>query len=463
MKSHDPDINDGHELVTLRDQRNPDEESQIGGSTASSVQAGAQMQSNNNEHDVPNETDSVESAGFWKAETGYDSYVDYLEEVYGDVYPHLKVLRRFLDTLPDIFERDSTDGYQTCAILELPDEPSAHPKISFLLYSLSEGAIIRALRRPSATPAIRVLLWEPTTVDKETVDAFGLGLKLHPDFFRALLFRYKIRTKKISYSSLKHMADRFDERSMAPEVVFIGNYLVTKARPYLPGNQDARPVIVIFNLDEGFHHRMKNLGETLPEEGPVTKEASGPIKSLPAWMQEYIRLLNLDLHEWGQLSAIDKNISIKLLSPLVQSYIFCFCENCDSIRNGYLEFALLQNKFRSGNPILKWIPLSEVGGKIKGLEDLFEMRDLLRRMIEKSEDHRQRLRRFMRSQKLRGTWQNEPSTTIEDDLQEAHSEALRLEAEIRDYLQLQTGQLALQESRKSIELSGFQIEESKRG
>ena len=41
-------------------------------------------------------------------------------------------------------------------------------------------------------------------------------------------------------------------------------------------------------------------------------------------------------------------------------------------------------------------------------------------------------------------------------------EACRLEAEIRDYLQVQAGHLALLESRKSIELSNYQIQESKR-
>ena len=69
----------------------------------------------------------------------------------------------------------------------------------------------------------------------------------------------------------------------------------------------------------------------------------------------------------------------------------------------------------------------------------------------------------MRSQNVSETPQNEPSIAIEDELQQAHLEALRLETEIREYLQLQTGELALQESRKSIELSNSQIEEAKRG
>ncbi len=60
-------------------------------------------------------------------------------------------------------------------------------------------------------------------------------------------------------------------------------------------------------------------------------------------------------------------------------------------------------------------------------------------------------------------FQSTSLTAVEDELRQARLEASRLETEIRDFLQLQTGELALQESRKSIELSNSQIEEAKRG
>ena len=51
---------------------------------------------------------------------------------------------------------------------------------------------------------------------------------------------------------------------------------------------------------------------------------------------------------------------------------------------------------------------------------------------------------------------------IEEESISIAEEASRLEAEIRDHLQLQSSKLALEESRKSIELSNNQIHESKR-
>lgn len=91
------------------------------------------------------------------------------------------------------------------------------------------------------------------------------------------------------------------------------------------------------------------------------------------------------------------------------------------------------------------------------------MRYSLRRMVEDFEDSSLRLRDCMHSPMKKDTPQGQSLMTLEGDLQQFGLEATRLETEIRDYLQLQIGELALQESKKSIELSNPQIEEAKRG
>ena len=83
-------------------------------------------------------------------------------------------------------------------------------------------------------------------------------------------------------------------------------------------------------------------------------------------------------------------------------------------------------------------------------------------MIEDSEDNFLRLRDNLHSVMSYGTSQSQSFMTVELDLQQTRLEATRLEAEIRDYLQLQTGELALEKSKNSIELSNSQIEEAKR-
>ncbi|CAD6592077.1 MAG: hypothetical protein ASARMPRED_005971 [Alectoria sarmentosa] len=121
----------------------------------------------------------------------------------------------------------------------------------------------------------------------------------------------------------------------------------------------------------------------------------------------------------------------------------------------YLEIAISQDV--THEHIVSFVDfIDDGGGPILVME---------RRMVGKSEDlnYSHQLRRFILSQMPCDTNLDEPFIEIEDQLQQAHLEAHRLENEIRDYLQLQIGELALQESRKSIELSGSQIEEAKRG
>ena len=52
---------------------------------------------------------------------------------------------------------------------------------------------------------------------------------------------------------------------------------------------------------------------------------------------------------------------------------------------------------------------------------------------------------------------------IKQEMGQVKNEARRLDVEVRDYLQLVVGNLSLEESRKSIELSNHQILEGKRG
>ena len=84
-------------------------------------------------------------------------------------------------------------------------------------------------------------------------------------------------------------------------------------------------------------------------------------------------------------------------------------------------------------------------------------------MVEDSEDSFDYFLRYTRSQKMADLLLTKSWLKVEDDLKRTHYEAARLEAQIRDYLQLRIGELALEESKKSIELSNRQIEEEKQG
>ena len=97
------------------------------------------------------------------------------------------------------------------------------------------------------------------------------------------------------------------------------------------------------------------------------------------------------------------------------------------------------------------------------MQGLPDERCRLRALTEHFEDDCNQLRTYLRSQVFPPGLSNRSWLKVEQDLIESRQEAGRLDAEIRDCLQLQVGEWALQESKKCIELSSRQIEEGKRG
>lgn len=140
--------------------------------------------------------------------------------------------------------------HQTCAVFNLQIGPSSWPSLDLHCSSGSAATILSALRHSSPTGDVRIALWEASMLGRAMLNALGLGLKLHPDSFRALLVRHctadylKVILENMPLPWRK-LVDGFDERGIAPDVVLLGQYLVTTARHYLPENQDAPPVIMI--------------------------------------------------------------------------------------------------------------------------------------------------------------------------------------------------------------------------
>ena len=424
--------------------------------------------------DLPNHPDkSARQRADLKAETGYYSWFDYLGAFQED-YPYAKLV---MDGFSEGW-RYMDHSHQTCALFNLQIGPSSNPNLDLQSSSASADTILSALRQPSPTAGIRIMLWDAYALKKEMLDLLGPRLKVHPECFRFLLLRCALRGALRGDPEYafpwRDLIDGFDERDIAPEVVLLGQYLVTTARHPLSSNLDAPPAIMIFRLDGPSQPKAgkmannnlnNNLNRVSSSRELAPLAVSNSVETLPQWMQEYVRLLKLDLQLKRERTSGITDLSVSSLTPLLQFYIFLFCEECDFIRTEYLHFTLPQNEFRYKTAFMRSSLRRRGIGNIKPLAELYELRYALRRMVEHSEDLHifKQVRRFTHSQMPCDTPQDEPYIEIEDQLQQAHFEARRLETEIRDFLQLQTGELALQESRKSIELSSSQIEEAKRG
>lgn len=89
-------------------------------------------------------------------------------------------------------------------------------------------------------------------------------------------------------------------------------------------------------------------------------------------------------------------------------------------------------------------------------------RKMLRRHIEDSETSTENFANYAVSQQGEDLLRRQDFIRIKQLWRDALSHARLLETEVRDYLQLEASRLSLQESRKSIELSNYQIHENRK-
>lgn len=407
--------------------------------------------------DSHRQTEADELAIHLKAETGYSSYADYLK-AYSVDRPYIWEALRHL-------EIDNYSPFKDqFTILDLSKEKTSGLRVVPRCYSTSATRIVTALRQPPANVAVQIALWySGNYACPNVLSALGLGLKIDPRFFEAL--------------------GRGRRRHLDPKHVTVDGAVATVIRHYKPDKLDAAPIVFIARL----HWEMglatyveEEIGGVLPfqyravegspfytslgiqivgEEGDYRQmNGDGCIRKLSGEGLDpqndehpnYTRLLKWCLEKDEEPAVGATNLILQPLIPLLYLGIFRIRNFCESIRQKYHE---LHNGTMTSYDV-------ENEGFISKLP---ANRFRLRAMVEDSRDDLDHFLRYIRSQKpadflLTNSW-----LKAEEDLKRTHQEAARLEAQIRDYLQLQVGELALQESKKSIELSNRQIEEGKRG
>lgn len=441
------DSSDGNELVVLPRGRLSDEEAHIGGNQELGVESSVQQRKKSDEHDTPTEMSPDESAQLWadlKAETGYASYLAYLK-AYETSRPWLKDVKEQLHAMSRYQFRQED---ASCAILDLSNRDDSCARLRLSCCTSSSSLILSALRRPPAAVADRIVFWEASKVASQMLNALGLELKIQPRYFQTLLASWE--TSEDLSSKLRK------ERKTAADIIVIGQYVVTTARHYLHGNAVAPPVILITGHDVDLWDNLPDVDEELPFQNPPLKTLPKITSGVLKWMQDYAHILEAGFQKGKRSTRSDTNLIVLSLSSLLYLHMFETREWCGLAREGYL------NCIGKRNSLLRFYTSVWHERDETPLEKLYKVHILLRRMIEQSENGFEQLQRFMHSQQIEPIGQENSLGTMEEDLKRTLLETRRLETEIRNYLQLQAGQLAVQESRKSIELSNLQIEEGKR-
>ena len=378
-----------------------------------------------------------------KNETGFDSYRSYLDEYYGG----MPRLARFIGG--DAISSGSFIG--NCAIFDITETGSLSTTLDVRLEHLSPGftEILACLRNPPSDSVLRVLLLEPKDHKQRLpwslMDVIGLGLRISPDLLEA-------------YLSVNPASEKLPHRiPLRASHGAFGRGAFTISRDYLPHSPSCPPVLVVLGHPAPSDARYPGFllsSQTAPfaSSDPLLVRHRGPLES--PWPCIFKQLFCSNIQNNQRRPLTFDELLVHSLLPLL--------ETCLERLKGAFDEALIRYRKRVGtssqDPIMLWT---------NALEDheneMEEVRYRLRRWIGYYERILNHFSSFLRMQGVSNPQHYEAFSIIGDDskccLEDAHS----LEAELRDWLQLRVGSLALQESKKSIQLSNLQMEEAKRG
>ena len=164
------------------------------------------------------------------------------------------------------------------------------------------------------------------------------------------------------------------------------------------------------------------------------------------FFRDYIKLLDFNiLGRWKEVS-INRSILCHALLPLLQMdtlSLRAICRRADLLHSDIVSRAYTR------------YPEPAPEG------DLLRQRRVLQQAAETSEKNVDHFQRFVDTNQI--YVEDRSYTSTKTDCYKVLAEAHRLEAAVRDTLQQESSDLALEESKRSIEISNLQIEEAQKG
>lgn len=429
-------------------------------STTSAGFARSSPRGSKHSHTADGVVRSVEAAKAMEdleVETGFASYAAYFESLgYNPAYqgPSWDDFKQSM--------RSRQKVKSVCAIIDLFTKEALPPKASLRGENLSADQALQSLRTPPKGVAVQIVFWSLDEVWRilhpDFVTVFGLGLKLEPRFFRSL--------------ATDPRCDIVDgiavnEESLS-EYFCVAGTIVTIARNCPLARPGATPILLIAALARLDYHNHIDTSALYyqTQEAPSIRNpgVSQPNVGDP---KQYAWLLTIAMNQNPDCTDRCEALLFGSLLPLLQLDILRMRARCSHVRSkiqpaksravDLIKYELKGASSTHIEAILNSTVVDTADAR------LYQYRISLRSCIEGFEGLSQPLSRFISSQ-LTPELTTSPAYNRNAGervllLKEAHS----LEAEIRDFLQLQAGQLSLLESRKSIEVSNTQLQESKRG
>ena len=435
-------------------------------------------------------TDDDQDEQFWndiKAETGYSSYKSYVETLarsgqgLGKLLNHLN-FSGLSDAKGEIvvldIQKDGSTVTSFSAIYSEGKPPRTSQGSQLENASKMSYRLLQNLRSPPEDIPARIVLWSITRgsrPDGGIIEALGLGLDIDPSFFEILVQMNPLLKKRHWrwYTEQAEQAVR-TKQAMGSNQVTIGDSIVTIAQEYRR-ERHPPPVLVIagsFDMDMGFwiddraldqpYHGIVNdevhwefSGGTSLFRSATDRVLTNDLASVPS--NYYLKLLSKyvykDCYDDAEVDTEFDTILLIAVLPLLRLEIFRLRGLCTTMRS-----ALRLVQFDVEDP--GWTVERE---KVERYTALDRYRFWLRRRLENLQESRDTFQNLARSQNA-AHWLGTKQWLRQDaDIGEALVMARAKEAEVRDYMQLQIGNLSISESRKSIQLSNQQMNEAKRG
>ena len=394
-----------------------------------------------------NKPEDHDGESCWKAvekETGFDTYRAYMDE-FCDGEP---ILSKYLDDsskIPGGFKCD-------CVLLDIEETGSLSKTFHMKLGDVQESPteILKALRNPPTNTLLRVLLVEPKDTKQklpsDLINAIGLGLRITPDVFKAYLAR--------NYAA-KHFSHEIPLRASHGA---LGRAVWMLSRNYLPASPSSPPVLLIIGHPAS-PYAYKGLlpskqTDPMAFAQPETIRPQGLAKEPWPWIYERLFRVNIASFQDGILN-FDAALFYALL-PLLDTML-------ERMKRAYDE--AFEKRLQRFSVAMEDNEVTDIWKNAQEDRDheMEQVRFRLKRWTRSFESDIHSFSTYMRTQSIRNLQSYEAYAVVSEEARECLGDAHGLESELRDWLQLRVGSLALQETKKSIQISNLQIEESQRG
>ncbi|KAL8724562.1 MAG: hypothetical protein Q9181_006769 [Wetmoreana brouardii] len=383
---------------------------------------------------------NADNAECWKrvkGETGYDKYRDYLiAHQKNGIVPRGRLVS-YLD------ERSEGGSHHYCSIFDISETGVLSHSAAISSYNKGSDEqaeqILASIRGPDPQVLARVLLVEHSDwglgLPARWIDAIGLGLRTPPALFEAFL---------TSSEESKTSQNRVLVRA---GIGTIGRTFFTTARNYLPGRSYCPPTVLILNPSR--IELNNDLVTFTTDLSPPRLSASVMPKMDDNRRQTglYELLLSGQLERYKGSSIDLKMVLVHVLLPLLQSCLGHLRDVYDETNTKYLDMS----------PVIRSTSQDDLGKPMEVIR--YKLRRAMRSLEQSLGDYKT----YLRKESIRKPEQYEASSVTIEEAETCLDVARGLESEIRDWLQVYVGNCGIQSSKKSIELSNIQIEETKRG